>query len=87
VHARASPRQPNDISPNLVAFLAYIAGQIADVTKRSRGWRKGDKVRGDLADHGAWDAGIASALRFMKNRSKCRTHAHLVKAIQKKTKK
>jgi hypothetical protein len=86
-HARASPRQPNDISPNLVAFLAFIAGQIASVSPRKRGWHKGAKIQGDLADHGTWDAGIASALRFMKDRSKCRTHAHLVKAIQKETKK
>ena len=57
------------------------------MTTRSRGWRKGNKVQGDLADHGSWDAGIASALRFMKDRTKCRTHANLVKAIQKKTKK
>jgi len=79
--------EPNDISPNLVAFLAFMAGQIACVTTRSRGRKAGLKVQGDLNDHGSWDAGITSALRFMKDRSKCRTHAHLVKAIQKKAKK
>ena len=74
------------VSTNLVAFLAYIAGQIASTSTRARGRHVGDLVHGDLADHTNWDAGIKSALRFMKDRTKCPTRCALVSAIQKKKK-
>ena len=55
-------------------------------TRAAGGRKAGTKVQGDLDDHTLWDAGIQSALRFMKKRAKCPTHSKLVSAIQKKTK-
>jgi len=77
--------QVEEVTPHLVAFLAYIAGQVANVATRTRGWNRG-KQRGDIDDHTQWDAGIGTALRFMKNRSKCPTRSPMVLPIQKKKK-
>ena len=74
------------ITPNLVAFLAYIANQIAGVEKRTRG-RYSDGhplVQGDLSDHGEWNMGIHKALKFMQDRKACPTRSILISAIQKK---
>jgi hypothetical protein len=74
----------DDIQTALVAWLAYIVGFIAKVSTRDKGHYAGEKVRGDLPDHNEWKEGIDRALRFMRDRKKCPTHAPLISAIQKK---
>lgn len=79
--------EEDQITPNLVAWLADMAGQICNVSKRKRGRGICKLVQGDLDDHTKWNAGIQRALKWMKSREKCPTISPLIKKIQKKAKK
>ena len=75
--------ETDDITSYLVAFLAYIADQVASVGPRKRGKGHGERVRGDIADHDTWNGGIAHAHKFMRDAAKCPTRSKLISAIQK----
>ena len=76
--------QPNDVTPNLVAFLLYVSGQIVGTSIRKKGHnRVNELVQGDMEAHTHWDAGISKALKFMKSSAKCPTVHPLIKSIQK----
>ena len=74
--ARACARaQPGDLQPSLIAFAAYIAGQIASVKPREKGHRDflNQEVQADFEPHDLWNCGIKRALKFMKDRVACPT--------------
>ena len=73
------------VTPYLVAWLVYLAKQVATVSKRKRG-RVGvsTRVRSDLESHNHWNKGIASALKFMRDPDQSPTSSPLVLSIQKK---
>ena len=74
-----------DVTPYLVAWLVYLAKQVATVAKRKKGRaRVSEKVRGDFESHTHWNKGIASALKFMRDPHNCPTRSPMVRGIQKK---
>lgn len=77
--------QYDRVTPNLVAWLVYLAKQVATVSKRKR-WRVGvsTRVRGDLESHNHWNKGISSVLRFMSDADLCPTSSPLILSIQKR---
>ena len=76
--------QGDTLEPNLIAFAAYIAGQIASTSKRKRGHGEYlmTEVQGDLKDHDHWNAGIAKTLKWMKDRAMCPTRDVLLLKLQ-----
>ena len=79
--ARACARaQPGDLQPSLIAFAAYIAGQIASVKPREKGHRDflNQEVQADFEPHDLWNCGIKRALKFMNDRVACPTDDPIV---------
>ena len=79
------PKDIESISAHFVAWLAYMARQVATVKIRERGRKLvGQPVRGDLEEHSLWNAGVKQAYAFMQDRDKCPTDALLVSRIQRR---
>ena len=74
--------ETDDITSYLVAFLAYIADQIASVGLRKRGKGHGERARGDINNHDDWNGGIVQALKFMRDAERCPTRSKLISALQ-----
>ena len=72
----------DDVKPGLIAFLAFIADQVASADVRAKGRGTGTVVQGDLENHTMWNAGIKRSLKFMKSRARCPTRSPIVKRIQ-----
>ena len=77
--------QKEHLKPALVAFAAYIAGQVASTSTRKRGRTHLKKeVQGDLNNHDEWNDGIARALRWMRDRAACPMRDALLVPMQAK---
>ena len=86
---RHSPvQQEDEITHNLIAWLVYLAKQVATVSTRKKGRvGVGNKQRGDMEAHTHWNKGIASALKFMSDPLKCPTRSPMVLELQGKKRK
>ena len=80
--AEAASIETDEITSYLVAFLAFIADQIASVGLRKRGKGHGERARGDINNHDDWNGGIAQALKFMRDAERCPTRSKLISALQ-----
>lgn len=80
----AAAPQPDKITPSLIAFCAFLAGQIATTSPRTRGHKKflGVEMHTNLKDRDEWNAGITTALKFMKDRKQCPTHCPMLMEFQ-----
>ena len=89
------PRQVGEqaITVNLIAFLAHISGQIADVGTRTQGHRVSStapapSLQAPLRDHTEWNVGITKTLAWMRSSKHCPVNAAILLDIQRsKTKK
>ena len=76
--------QRDDLQIGLIAFAAYISGQIASVKPRKRGHKQylNMEVQGLFEDHDQWNEGIKRALKFFTDRVACPTDDLIILAYR-----
>ena len=76
--------QRDDLQIGLIAFAAYISGQIASVKPRKRGHKQylNMEVQGLFEDHDQWNDGIKRALKFFTDRVACPTDDLIILAYR-----